>query len=151
MLAEQDVAGGLDHLVQVLREPGGLECRAHLAGGLLEQPMVVLARRYHLTVDGEPQEADFEIEMNPRAAAQGVTMADLQARYDMVDQRTLRFHDKSKALYEAGIYTNAVISPAVPPELALLRTSYMATHTNEQLDRILETLAQVGRAVGLIQ
>jgi 7-keto-8-aminopelargonate synthetase-like enzyme len=56
-----------------------------------------------------------------------------------------------KALYEAGIYTNAVISPAVPPELALLRTSYMATHTDEQLDRILETLAQVGRAVGLIQ
>jgi 8-amino-7-oxononanoate synthase len=56
-----------------------------------------------------------------------------------------------KALYEAGIYTNAVISPAVPPELALLRTSYMATHTDEQLDRILKTLAQVGRAVGLIQ
>jgi 7-keto-8-aminopelargonate synthetase-like enzyme len=51
-----------------------------------------------------------------------------------------------KVLYEAGIYTNAVISPAVPPELALLRTSYMATHTDGQLDRVLETFAQVSQA-----
>ena len=56
-----------------------------------------------------------------------------------------------KALYEAGVYTNPVISPAVPPELALLRTSYMATHTDEQLDRVLEAFAQVGRSLGLIE
>jgi 8-amino-7-oxononanoate synthase len=51
-----------------------------------------------------------------------------------------------KVLYEAGIYTNAVISPAVPPELALLRTSYMATHTDAQLDRVLDAFAQVSQA-----
>jgi 8-amino-7-oxononanoate synthase len=56
-----------------------------------------------------------------------------------------------KALYEAGVYTNPVISPAVPPELSLLRTSYMATHTDEQLDRVLTTFAEVGRAAGLIE
>ena len=56
-----------------------------------------------------------------------------------------------KALYEAGIYTNPVISPAVPPELALLRTSYMATHTDEQLEVVLATFAEVGRGLGLIQ
>ena len=56
-----------------------------------------------------------------------------------------------KALYEAGVYTNPVISPAVPPELALLRTSYMATHTDEQLDRVLATFAEVGREIGLIE
>ncbi len=56
-----------------------------------------------------------------------------------------------KSLYEAGVYTNPVISPAVPPELALLRTSYMATHTDEQLDRVLATFAQVGRALGVIE
>ncbi len=50
-----------------------------------------------------------------------------------------------KALYEAGVYTNPVISPAVPPELSLLRTSYMATHTDEQLDRVLDVFAQVGQ------
>jgi len=55
-----------------------------------------------------------------------------------------------RSLYEAGVYTNPVISPAVPPELALLRTSYMATHTDEQLDRVLETFANVGRALDLI-
>ncbi len=55
-----------------------------------------------------------------------------------------------KALYEAGVYTNPVVSPAVPPESALLRTSYMATHTDEQLDRVVATFAQVGRALGLI-
>jgi len=55
-----------------------------------------------------------------------------------------------KALYEAGVYTNPVISPAVPPGSALLRTSYMATHTDEQLDRVLATFAQVGQTLGLI-
>ncbi len=55
-----------------------------------------------------------------------------------------------KALYEAGLYTNPIISPAVPPELALLRTSYMATHTDEQLDRVLAIFADVGRTLGLI-
>ena len=55
-----------------------------------------------------------------------------------------------RALYEAGVYTNPVISPAVPPELSLLRTSYIATHTDEQLDRVLGIFAEVGRSLGLI-
>ncbi len=55
-----------------------------------------------------------------------------------------------KALYDAGVYTNPVVSPAVPPELSLLRTSYMATHTDEQLQRVLEAFTQVGRALNLI-
>jgi 8-amino-7-oxononanoate synthase len=48
-----------------------------------------------------------------------------------------------KVFYEAGIYTNVALPPAVPPELALLRTSYMATHTDEQLDRVLEVFKKV--------
>ena len=55
-----------------------------------------------------------------------------------------------KALYDAGIYTNPVISPAVPKGMALLRTSYMATHTNEQIDRALGIFETVGRQIGLI-
>ncbi len=42
-----------------------------------------------------------------------------------------------KALYDAGVYTNVAIHPAVPPAGALLRTSLMATHTREHLDRAL--------------
>jgi len=55
-----------------------------------------------------------------------------------------------KTLYEAGIYTNPVIPPAVPPEASLLRTSYMATHTDEQIDRVIAIFAEVGRGLGLI-
>ena len=55
-----------------------------------------------------------------------------------------------KMLFEAGVYTNAVISPAVPVGQALLRTSYMATHTDEQLELVLEAFAKVGKALGVI-
>ena len=55
-----------------------------------------------------------------------------------------------KALFQAGVYTNPVIPPAVPPSKSLLRTSYMATHTDEQMDRVLELFEQVGKQVGVI-
>jgi len=47
-----------------------------------------------------------------------------------------------KALFEAGVYTNVAIHPAVPPGGALLRTSLMATHEREQLDRALEIISR---------
>jgi 8-amino-7-oxononanoate synthase len=55
-----------------------------------------------------------------------------------------------KALFEAGVFVNPVISPAVAPGRQLLRTSYMATHTDEQLDRVLAIFETVGKQVGLI-
>jgi 8-amino-7-oxononanoate synthase len=55
-----------------------------------------------------------------------------------------------RELFEAGVFVNAVISPAVPPGLQLLRTSYMATHEDEHLDRILEIFQKVGRELGII-
>jgi 8-amino-7-oxononanoate synthase len=48
-----------------------------------------------------------------------------------------------KALFEAGVYTNVAIHPAVPPGGALLRTSLMATHEREHLDAALGTIARV--------
>jgi 8-amino-7-oxononanoate synthase len=48
-----------------------------------------------------------------------------------------------KALFEAGVYTNVAIHPAVPPGGALLRTSLMATHERRHLDRALATIARV--------
>jgi 8-amino-7-oxononanoate synthase len=48
-----------------------------------------------------------------------------------------------KALFDAGVYTNVAIHPAVPPSGALLRTSLMATHEREHLDRALEIFAEV--------
>ncbi len=48
-----------------------------------------------------------------------------------------------KVFFEAGIYTNVALPPSVPPEFSCLRTSYMATHTDEQVDRVLEVFKQV--------
>ena len=45
-----------------------------------------------------------------------------------------------KALFDAGVYTNVAIHPAVPPGGALLRTSLMATHERDHLDRALEII-----------
>ena len=50
-----------------------------------------------------------------------------------------------KALYEAGVFVNVMIHPAVPPAGALLRTSVMATHDRRTLDRALEVFADVKR------
>jgi 8-amino-7-oxononanoate synthase len=50
-----------------------------------------------------------------------------------------------KALFEAGVYTNVALYPAVPPGGALLRTSLMATHQRDHLDRALEIFAKVIR------
>jgi 8-amino-7-oxononanoate synthase len=47
-----------------------------------------------------------------------------------------------KALFDAGVYTNVAIHPAVPPGGALLRTSLMASHQRGQLDRALEIFAE---------
>lgn len=54
------------------------------------------------------------------------------------------------ALVEAGVYTNPVIPPATPPNGALLRTSYTATHTYAHLDRALEAFRFVGINLDLI-
>jgi 8-amino-7-oxononanoate synthase len=48
-----------------------------------------------------------------------------------------------KALFDAGVYTNVAIHPAVPPGGALLRTSLMATHQTEHLDAALGTIGRV--------
>src|SRR5690349_22495357 len=48
-----------------------------------------------------------------------------------------------KALYDAGVYTNVALHPAVPPGGALLRTSLMASHEREHLDRALEVVGRV--------
>jgi len=53
-------------------------------------------------------------------------------------------------LAEKGVFANPVVSPAVPPGRAMIRTSYMATHTREHLDRALGVFAEVGREMGVI-
>ena len=55
-----------------------------------------------------------------------------------------------KLLYDEGIFSNPAVTPAVPKGRALIRTSYMATHTAIQLDRVLEAFRKVGKRLGVI-
>jgi 8-amino-7-oxononanoate synthase len=63
---------------------------------------------------------------------------------------TMKTYQMCKLLFENGVFVNSVISPAVPPGRELLRTSYMATHTEEQLDKVLAAFEKVGRQLGVI-
>jgi 7-keto-8-aminopelargonate synthetase-like enzyme len=63
------------------------------------------------------------------------------------DEKTFKFW---LSLFEEGIYTNPIISPAVPPDRSLIRTSYMATHNDDDLDIVLEAFKKIGKNMGLI-
>lgn len=54
-------------------------------------------------------------------------------------------------LQEEGVFANVAVTPAVPNGMALIRTSYMATHTDKQLDIVLKAFEKVGRKLGLIK
>lgn len=55
-----------------------------------------------------------------------------------------------RKIFDAGVFTNAAFAPAVEPDRALLRTSYMATHEPRHLDQALTVFEQAGKEFGLI-
>lgn len=55
-----------------------------------------------------------------------------------------------KDLFENGVFVNVFISPGVPQGLQMMRTSYMATHEDIHLDKILETFKNTGKKLGVI-
>jgi len=55
-----------------------------------------------------------------------------------------------RMLYDAGVFVNVFISPGVPQGRQMMRTSYMATHEDEHLDKILEVFRDTGKKLGLI-
>jgi 8-amino-7-oxononanoate synthase len=63
------------------------------------------------------------------------------------DERTFLFWKK---LFDAGVFANAVISPAVPPDEALIRTSFMSTHTDRDLEEVLEIVSKVAKELNVI-
>ncbi len=62
-------------------------------------------------------------------------------------KKTLLFWKK---LFDAGVYANAFVRPGVPPGMEMLRTSYMATHEKEHLDKIVELFGVIGKELGVI-
>lgn len=57
----------------------------------------------------------------------------------------------TKELFDAGVFVNAFVRPGVPPGMEMLRTSYMASHENEHLDKIVDIFSVVGKKLGVIQ
>jgi 8-amino-7-oxononanoate synthase len=55
-----------------------------------------------------------------------------------------------RALFDAGVFVNAFISPGVPPGMQMMRTSYMATHEDSHLDAILDIFGTAGKKLGII-
>ncbi len=55
-----------------------------------------------------------------------------------------------RKLFDAGVFTNPVAPPAVPPSQCRLRTSLMATHTADQIDFCIEQFGKIGRELGVI-
>jgi 7-keto-8-aminopelargonate synthetase-like enzyme len=62
-------------------------------------------------------------------------------------EKTLLFWRK---LFDAGVFTNPVVPPAVPPSQSRLRTSLMATHTADQIDYALEIFGRLGKELGVL-
>lgn len=56
-----------------------------------------------------------------------------------------------RKLFDRGIFVNAFIPPGVPPNMSMMRTSYMASHEKEHLDQILDAFAAVGKELGFIK
>ncbi|MDH3639682.1 MAG: aminotransferase class I/II-fold pyridoxal phosphate-dependent enzyme, partial [Gammaproteobacteria bacterium] len=55
-----------------------------------------------------------------------------------------------RRLFDEGVFASPVLYPAVPPGMALIRTSCMATHTTDHLDKVLDVFARVGREMQII-
>ena len=55
-----------------------------------------------------------------------------------------------KMLFANGVFANPIISPATPPGRALIRTSYMATHTDEDIDTVLDLFKRCAQKFGLV-
>ena len=77
----------------------------------------------------------------------GTTVTPVMPIHIGTDLKTLLFW---RALYDAGIFSNAFVPPGVPPNHSLIRTSVMATHTDEDTDEALEIFEKVGKKFKII-
>ncbi|MBI9069974.1 MAG: pyridoxal phosphate-dependent aminotransferase family protein [Melioribacteraceae bacterium] len=108
----------------------------------------------------EVLEAEPERVQNLKTNADRIRTGFKEAGFNIIDGRTgivpvivgddERAFKMWKMLYDAGVFVNVFISPGVPQGRQMMRTSYMATHNNEQLDFVIDTFKKVGSELGLI-
>lgn len=93
---------------------------------------------------------------NTRRMAEGLRSLGFDTGHSQTPIIPVRVGDELKVLtmwrrlFDEGVFASPVLPPAVPPGMALMRTSYMATHTESHLDRVLSAFEKVGRELGVI-
>lgn len=55
-----------------------------------------------------------------------------------------------RKLFDRNIFVNAFVPPGVPPQMSMMRTSYMASHRKHHLDKVLDNFSEVGKEMGLL-
>ena len=114
---------------------------------------VACARRSLEIIKNEPQRVqrlrDISAYMRTKLKEKGVNIIEAETPIIPIfvyeDEKAFM---ACKMLLERGVYVNPVITPATPPGQALLRTSYMATHTEEQMDFAAQQIAEVLKELG---
>lgn len=114
---------------------------------------VACARRSLEIIKNEPQRVqrlrDISAYMRKQLKEKGVNIIEAETPIIPIfvyeDEKAFM---ACKMLLERGVYVNPVITPATPPGQALLRTSYMATHTEEQMDFAATQIAEVLKELG---
>jgi 8-amino-7-oxononanoate synthase len=109
-----------------------------------------------LRVVKEEPEIHTKLWKNARKMKQGLTSAGFDTLKSLTpiipvvigdDMQTFAF---TKALYDNGVFATPVVQPAVQEGNALIRTSFMSTHTEEDLDYVLEVFYKLGKQFGMI-
>ena len=129
--------------------------RSMMFSASLPPPLVATVSTALDIIEEEPQLRE-QLWKNTRKMLDGYK----ELGYDTGDSETpiipiiikdgIKVYEMCRNLFENGVFVNPVVSPAVPAGRELLRTSCMATHTEEQLDRVLEAFQKVGRDLRVI-
>ena len=110
---------------------------------------VACARKALEILKNEPERVqalrDISDYMRAGLKARGVKIIEIDSTpiipiYTYDDEKSFK---ACKLLLERGVYVNPVVTPATPPGQSLLRTSYTATHTKEQMDKAIEAIVEV--------
>jgi len=129
--------------------------RALLFSASLAPPLVAAASTALKIIEAEP-ERRRQLWRNAYFWLEGLKSLGFDTGYSTTPIVPVIIGEADKAfemcryLEENGVFVSPVVPPAVPPTRALLRTSVMATHTQEQLERALDAFAQAGRKAGII-
>ena len=111
---------------------------------------VACARKALEILKREPQRVkrlgEISAYMRAKLKSLGVDIIDSGEQTPIIPIYTytnVRTFTACKMLFDKGVYVNSTVSPAVPEGKSLLRTSYMATHTEEQMDKAAALIKEV--------